>query len=412
MFNLTMTHETGQPTPRRARPTQWAALFLFAAVAVAPALAQTNSPQLAEALHAGAEAMRSGDLATATAQFKTAVSLAPQMAEAHLNLGLALEQRSLYPEAVAELTAAAKLKPTLRGANLFLGIADYQLNRLDQAKHAFEREVRLSPSDAKAWMWLGVTQAGMGRRDEAVAALDKAYALDPKDPDILYHRGRAHLLVSKASYEAMFALAPDSYRVHEVLGQAAMESQQTAEAITEFKLAIDRAPHQAGLHEELGDLYWATGKTKEADEAYTAELALDPYSVTGVYKLGCLKETEGDAQGAKPLLEKAIAFDPTLENAYYYLGRAQLDLGDDADGVANLERASQAKGDIALNTLADYQLAQAYRRLHRNADATAALARFRALRAQADALEADKNAERVARHTLPRQEPIPADPNP
>jgi tetratricopeptide (TPR) repeat protein len=362
---------------------------------------------------AGTTALRQDNLQQAVESFKAVTREQPQFAEGYFDLGLALEQQLDYPAAAAVLDKARHLKPTLRGANLFLGIAEYQIGAFPQAIEALQREVKLSPKDAKARMWLGICQLDSGQITAAAASLDEAAILAPKDPDILYHRGRAHLLLSKQSYEQMFAIEPDSFRVHEVLGQADAEAGQTSNAIDQYKLAIERAPQYAGLHEELGDLYWTAGQTDAADLAYQQELENDPYSVTTYYKLGSLRVILGKPQSALPLLQKAVALDPGFENAYYYLGRAQVDTGQDAAGIANLQRVSTSKGDIGLNILAYYQLLRVYRRLHEDDQANAALAKFRALRDQkniADQLKVQAHADEVEkRRQLPREEPIPTD---
>jgi tetratricopeptide (TPR) repeat protein len=363
------------------------------------------------AMQAGTDALRGGNIQQAVANFKVVTQRRPEFAEGYFDLGLALEQQLDYPAAVDALEKARRLKPGLRGANLFLGIAEYQLGALDKAVLALQREVKLNPQDAKARMWLGICLVDSKRYTEGAAELDAAAVLAPKDTDILYHRGRAHMLVSKESYEQMFALDPDSFRVHEVLGQADAEAGHTSDAIEQYKLAIQGSPHHAGLHEELGDLYWTAEQTDAADAAYRNELAIDPYSVTTCYKLGSLQEILGKPQEALPWLQKAVALDPSFENAYYYLGRAQIEVGQDAVGIANLQSVSVSKADPTLKTLAFYQLARAYRRLHRTDEADAALAQFRALRAQIQNGEADRLANRVERHDqLPQQEKIPADP--
>jgi tetratricopeptide (TPR) repeat protein len=100
--------------------------------------------------------------------------------------------------------------PRLRGANLFLGIAEYRLNRFDLAIGSLTKESALDPSSGNAWMWLGVAQLAAGHADEAAGSLDRAAKLDPKNTNILYHRGQAHLLVSRDSYTRMFKEDPTS----------------------------------------------------------------------------------------------------------------------------------------------------------------------------------------------------------
>ena len=381
---------------------------------------QTSAAGVDAEMVAGSQAMRQGDLPEAIAQFKEATGKAPHFAEAYLDLGLAYEQHGDIPEALAALDKARTLKPTLRGANLFLGIAEYQLGDAKKAEDALRRETKLNPKDAKALMWLGVAELANNEADQAAATLDAAYALDPKDPDILYHRGRAHTLVSKESYEQMNALDPDGYRVHEVLGEADVEAERTADAITEYKAAIQRAPRQPGLHEALADLEWASSDLEAADALYQQELEIDPYSFLAWYKLGSLRviDAKGDALGP---LEKARALDPNFPDLYYYLGRAQIDAGQEQAGIESLKRASVATGGTAgpngssstLNTLAYYQLSRVYRRLHETAQADEALAQFRKLRAQHDLEEQQKEKGRAERgdklRQLPKPEPIPTE---
>ncbi len=129
-------------------------------------------------------------------------------------------------------------------------------------------------------------------------------------------------------------------------------------------------------------------------------------------------DAKGDALGP---LEKARALDPNFPDLYYYLGRAQIDAGQEQAGIESLKRASVATGGSAgpngssstLNTLAYYQLSRIYRRLHQTAEADAALAQFRKLRAQHDLEEQQKEQGRAERgdklRQLPKPEAIPTD---
>lgn len=177
------------------------------------------------------QAMREGRLEEAAAGFAAAVKRQPGYAEAHLNLGLANEELGKYDEAIASFREALRLKPHLRGANLFLGISEFRLNRLDEAATTVQKETVAYPRDATAWMWLGVIRLAQEHAEEAATALDKAAKLSPDDPDILYHRGRAHLLVSQNSYDHMFKLNPSSWLVHRVLAQASAQAERHMDAV-------------------------------------------------------------------------------------------------------------------------------------------------------------------------------------
>src|SRR2546429_5898515 len=249
----------------------WSGLIGAFALIYCQCLAVAQTPTVAEELRQGAEALHQGRLEDAAEAFTSVTKSSPQFAEAHFNLGLVREEQGRNEEAMASLRKAISLKPRLRGANLFLAIAEYRVNHFDKAIAALQKETSYYSSDANAWMWLGVVQLAAENPAEAAAALDKAARLAPDNVDILYHRGRAHLLVSKNSYEKMFQVDPHSWRVHQVLAQADAEADRHEDAIAEYHAAIQIAPKQPGLHEELGTEYIKAGKPELADAEFQQE---------------------------------------------------------------------------------------------------------------------------------------------
>lgn len=304
----------------------------------------------------------------------------PDFAEGYFNLGLALEQNGQLDEAHIALEKALRLKPGLRGANLFLGLIAYKENRYRDAEVNLLRETQIDPKNAKAFMWLGVCRLAEDDPQAAIAPLDKAYALDPKDVDILYHRGRAYLLVANASYDAMFNADRDSMRVHQVLGEAYGQAYRTPEAIQQFELAIRMAPHQPGLHEELGDQFWIAGQLDKAEEAYRADIEIDPHSITARYKLGSLLvQSNNPTEGVK-WLRAALQDDPSLSDAHYYLAKGLQETGNDQEAVAEyrLAIAADPSNDRAMTSY--YKLSRIYRNLHQDVQAQEAMNNFQRMR--------------------------------
>ena len=202
------------------------------------ACAVGQTPQLDKTFRQGTQALRDGQLDEAAADFGAVVSASPSFAEAHFNLGLVRLQQGKFDEAVASISKSLALRQTLRGANLFLGIAQYRNSDFNHAKQSLTREARLDPKSADAFLWLGVVELAQDDPTGAVASLDKAAALRPKDVDILYHRGRAHMLVSMQDYQNMYELAPDSWRVHQVLAQSYVEAGRLDEAAVLARRAL------------------------------------------------------------------------------------------------------------------------------------------------------------------------------
>ncbi len=337
---------------------------------------------VSEAFQLATAAMREGRLEEAGAGFENITHTAPTFVGAHFNLGLVREEQGRFEDAVASLKKALVLNPRLRGANLFLGIAHYRLNQYGPAVAALRLEIKLNPADPKAWMWLGVVELAQEQPEEAAVALDKAAKLAPNDVDILYHRGHAHLLVSKLSYERMFHADLDSWRVRQVLAQADAEADRDMDAVSEYQAAIKAAPQQPGLHEELGTEYWKMNKIEEAEAEYKRELVIDPHSMLATYKLGSLLVESAKPEEGKPLIEAALRQDPNLKEAYYYLGRAHMQLGNESEALEALKKAVTINSNSEILAQAWYQLAIVYRRMHRMEEAQHALATFQKLKDQ------------------------------
>ena len=337
--------------------------------------AQT-SPAIAARFQQASEAMRAGNLDQAGDGFASIVKDLPQFAEAYLNLGLVREEQGHHEEAIESFKKALQLKPKLRGANLFLGISEYRTNQLEPALVCIRKETTNYPKDANAWMWLGIVALEKGEADEAAEALDKAYKLAPDNVDILYHRGRAHLLVSNDSYSRMFKADPKSWRVRELLGEASADAERHMDAIAEYQAAIQLAPNEPRLHEELGTEYRSAGKMQEAEEAFQKELEIDPNNVVAEYKLGVIATERGDAAQGKQLIEAALKVRPDLRHADYNLGRAEMLLGNDAAAVDHFQKAIETDSDPDILEQSWYQLGTVLRRMHRTQEAQQAFAMF------------------------------------
>lgn len=358
------------------------ALFLFAA-GPATSVAQNRAattPQ--QAMVEGSAAMKAGNFAAAVADYTEVTRAQPRLAEGYFNLGLALEQAGRLGDALAALEKALQLKPELRGANLFVGIIDYRENRFKEAESSLQRETVIDPRNAKAYMWLGVCRLAENNPQGAIAPLDKAYALDPANVDILYHRGRAYLLMANASFDSMYKLDANSVRVHQVLGEAYAQAYRTQEAINEFEHAIDMAPNQPGLHEELADQYWILGKLDRAAEDYRKELAVDPRAATAMYKLGSLLVLNQSAAEGVDLLRASLREDPSLSDAHYYLGTGLITLHQEHDAIHEFEQAIAADPANGCAMSSWYKLALIYRNANDPQQSQAAMQNFQRIRAQ------------------------------
>ena len=347
----------------------------------------------------GTVASRAGQWQEAADNFAKAATIDPASAPAFFNLGLARLQQGQVAESLVALNRTVALSPRFHGANLFLGIARYRANDYPGAAEALKREVRLDPKNPQAWMWLGVVQLGEGDANAASATLDEAAKISPHDVDILYHRGRAHMLVSKESYEQMYKADPQSWRVHQALGQSFVEADRMEDAVAECQVALRLRPNEPGLHEELGDIYWKQNQLEKAESSFQDELKIDAESLSSMYKLAIVSLERSKPETTVSLLQDLLHRSPGYPGADYQLGRAEAQLGQVDAAIASFNAVLADKRPIDPETRRQsyYQLAQLYRRAQRPEESQAALDSFMKLKQDADAQQAQKLEDKLKR---------------
>ncbi len=350
-----------------------------------------QSPQVQEAFQRGALAMHNGRSADAEKAFRDAVRLAPELADAHLDLGLVLGREGKQEEAVRSLGRAVELDPKLPSAHMFLGVFLYQANRQDEAISALKQELALDPKNGEALTWMGIVQLAAGHPELAVDPLDRAAEVTPNDLNLLEYRGKAHSLVAQASYARMARIDPNSWQVHKVQAELYADEGKHTDAVKEYEAAIQREARNPDLYEGLGDQYRQMNELDRAQQAYAKELELSPQNPIAMYNLGSTDIDRGDQAAGVPLLEAMLEKYSGAPVAEFYLGRGLAEQGKEAEAASRLERSAKSDPESEIAKRSFYELARLYRKMQRPADAERALREYNRLREAQD----KKNAQTV-----------------
>ena len=99
----------------------------------------------------------------AIAEYKTALRIDPDYAEAHNNLGSTLLLTGRTAEAIHEYEQALRIDPAYAKAHNNLGSALVQTGRASEAIDHFKRALRMNPNSASAHSNLGAALAQIGR---------------------------------------------------------------------------------------------------------------------------------------------------------------------------------------------------------------------------------------------------------
>jgi protein O-mannosyl-transferase len=99
--------------------------------------------------------------------------------EAHARLGLVFSRDSRLDEAIKEYREALRLKPDDADAHYDLANALYRNGLLDEAIREYRADLQLSPNDPEGHNNLGAVLFQKGNRDEAIAHFQEALRLKP-----------------------------------------------------------------------------------------------------------------------------------------------------------------------------------------------------------------------------------------
>jgi len=154
--------------------------------------------QARAAVEKGKELYHNDQDEEAAEAFKQAISIDPDLAEAHFRLGLAYEALNKEEEAEAEYKKAVE---------------------------AYKKYLTDNPSDAEAHYDLGQTYAGLHQYSDAIREYRQASKLKNDDPDIYYDLGNAHMKLAQydeaaGAFKKSLDIDPENYRAQDALDEA------------------------------------------------------------------------------------------------------------------------------------------------------------------------------------------------
>ncbi len=182
-----------------------------------------------------------------------------------------------YPKAREAAEKALSLDPQLAEAHASLGkvLTDYSWD-WPKAEAEFQRAISLKPNYGNAHHWYSTLLATEGRFDEALREVKRAQGLDFLSPatnthvgNMLYRARRYH--EAATSLEQTLELEPNFATARVYLGLCYFRLSRFDEALAEFQKAKQLAPSSADMVSLLGSFYAETGRLDQA-RRYLAEL--------------------------------------------------------------------------------------------------------------------------------------------
>jgi tetratricopeptide (TPR) repeat protein len=361
------------------------------------------------------------DYASGAEAFQQAIRREPKRWTSQLFLGICLYRTNRFREALPHLERAFELNPQHNETQFWLGNCYLALRNFDQGvqrlRAALDKEPRnedylyaLTQAylDAATLLHkrLGLYDPPEKRRQELeeqhqlrsdqfesggsweqsvrrLEELEIEYSAMRKDSmpesERLYVLERVYFGLAQLMGRRVWILKPDSYRSHQLLGEAYEGNEDYEQAIREFQEALRLAPNQPGMHYSLGHVYWQMKRFDDAVLEMEKELALNPQHASANYVLGHIYVYRREFDKAAQFLKRTLAAVPDHVEARKQLGKVYSLTNDNQGALRELEAAVRLDPK---DSSVRYLLASVYRKLGQAEKAKKELEIFNELYAQ------------------------------
>jgi tetratricopeptide (TPR) repeat protein len=213
----------------------------------------------------------------ALASFAKALAIKPGFAEAHNGQGAVFQKMERYVDALASFDKAIAFKPEYANAHFNRGSTLKILQRYEEALESFRKTIGFKPDHVEAYNNLGVTLQDLKRYDEALASYDQAIALNPDHAIAHYNRGNLFMIKgdmqeAEKMYLKVRTLNPDfSAPLFNLVKMRKYQTGDNADEknIRDFLNQPGISPEdQEYLYFSLGKIYDDCGRYDEAFESY------------------------------------------------------------------------------------------------------------------------------------------------
>jgi tetratricopeptide (TPR) repeat protein len=338
----------------------------------------TRHPENAQALDLlGSIRLQQKRWAESETLLRRAITLAPDLLTAYINLARVFHAQGETDKEIAELLEAARLAPNDAEVDCGLAAAYLKQNDFHHALDALERIPAAHRPDA-ALPLLASSYLGLGRvtdaqslapavtaraaknpvlrvefakvlldfdfTDDALALLEIAQRQQAPTAEMFFALGRARerkgeLKLAQKDYQRAIDLNPTSVDALQALARMLASQEQWAKSVELLSRARAVAPDSADVLRKFAAASLRAGHPADAVDAAQQLVKLRPDEAEAVYLLGVAQLQNGDPEGARSTIETYAKLRPQDPLAFLALGMVATSVRDFSVARANLEQS-------------------------------------------------------------------------
>lgn len=261
----------------------------------------------------------------AAREFRKAIKMEPEYAEAYNNLGLCLMYAKKQQEAVEALQSALEYFPGWHIAEANLGLALARMGDNESAAANFEHSVVKKRNQPAVWLALGDVQAAVGKVEKALESYEVSVSLSPQNDMAFYRIGmlqarRNKLEEAESALRRALEIEPDNAEATAVLGAIAARRGRLNEARDHFSQVLEADKVPAPAHRGMHRLQvFRQGLRKSFDEWKSSMPEAAPLAVC-YYNLGLAQLAAGNQSEAKAAFARVSELQPNWPEPLVWYG--------------------------------------------------------------------------------------------
>jgi tetratricopeptide (TPR) repeat protein len=230
---------------------------------------------------------------------------------------------------------------------------------------------------------------GLNQTDDALDLLHILTRDFKRDPDVLYLSIHTYSDLATRASTDLATYAPSSYQARELNAEAYEMQGKWDKAAAEYQKVLKQNPEVPGVHFRLGRHLLSEPNpppdvVEQARHEFEQELKIDPSNAGAEYVLGELARRNQQWDDAANHFSRASKLDAGFGDAFLGLGESLISSRKFSEAIPALQTAVKLE---PTNPAAHYNLATAYSRAGRKADADKEFAIHRQMTQKGDAAQ-------------------------
>jgi tetratricopeptide (TPR) repeat protein len=226
----------------------------------------------------------------------------PTHARQRIEQGIAAWDRNAYQEALDIFSEVIRERPQFPDVHNRAGLCKAMLGDLAGALDAFHKALELAPTYAEAHFNRGIVLNELGRHEEAAASFKRAQELDTRD---------GTRFPSQVGHQIANA--------HSQLGDLYMLAESPANAVEQYKTALEVRPRYLDVREKLAEALLADGDAEGARRELERVLDEEPGFVEARLRLGVALQRLGNSEAAVREWRRVLELRPEDRRVHAYL---------------------------------------------------------------------------------------------